>query len=211
MEIRQAIEYEQKEGIIKPSNDDSGYLYFDPLGIVTFADLVTNMAKHAVPTIRKRGFENFLKHHQHETFKFKKGKILVVQDAKYDKSEWHIAEKLAKSGQIVLFPKQGDLGKGRKNDVYLYDPKTYIQTKTELKSLFGYTAEVIRSQLISGSGQAGVIAYDIQSGIKKNWLIEGLRNGWNDNLKFVMLNYKGQWHQLSRKEVFSETIYKTLK
>ena len=57
------------------------------------------------------------------------------------------------------------------------DAKTYIKRKVELKVLFGETAETVKKQLISGSGQASVVAYDIQSGIKKNWLIEGLRSG----------------------------------
>ena len=95
--------------------------------------------------------------------------------------------------------------------MYLYDAKTCIQQKVELKVLFGTTAKTLESQLISGSGQASVIAYDIQSNIKKNWLVEGLRSGWNENLRTVMINYKGQWYQFDKKDVFDENIYKILK
>ena len=70
---------------------------------------------------------------------------------------------------------------------------------------------IIYGRFLSGSGQASVIAYDIQSNIKKNWLVEGLRSGWNENLRTVMINYKGQWYQFDKKDVFDENIYKILK
>jgi hypothetical protein len=66
--------------------------------------------------------------------------------------------------------------------------------------------------MINGSGQAPVIAYDIQSGIKKNWLIEGLRSGWTKKgLREVMLNYKGQWYIIDYDLLFSDNIYKFIK
>jgi hypothetical protein len=58
MEERDKVEYPQKEGIIK--SDTSGTLYFDPLSIKTFADLITNMTKRVTPDIRKKGLENYL-------------------------------------------------------------------------------------------------------------------------------------------------------
>lgn len=139
----------QQEGIIKSISDKSGYLYFDPLQIKTFSDLTTNMAKKVVVPLRKKGLENFLKNNKHETFDYEtkngtKTHIWAVAGSEYNKTEYHIAEKLAKSGQHVLFPNQGDLGKGRKNDVLVYDAKTYIQRKVELKSLFGHSAETLR-------------------------------------------------------------------
>lgn len=206
---------EQKEGIVKSNDDEVGYLYFDPMGIASFADLVACMAKRVAPAIRKRGLEYFLSKNEHKTFIVQGGKvkanIYVMQGAQYNERELHVAEKLTKAGFHVLFPCQGDLGRGRKHDVMLYEVNTYIQHKVELKSLFGSTAETVKQQLISGSNQARKIAYDIQSNIKKSWLIEGLRSGWSNKLKVVLLNYKGQWYQLGKKEVFSETIYKILK
>jgi hypothetical protein len=209
-------EFLQNEGIIKPEKDISGILYFDPLTVKTFSDLVTNMVKKVSIPVRKKGLENYLANNRHETFEYKtvsgiKANIWVIKGAKHDDTEFHTAEKLARAGNHVLFPSQIDLGQGRKNDIYLYDAKTFIQQKVELKALFGETAEVIKSQIVSGSGQASVIAYDIQSNIKKMWLIDGLRGGWNKNLKTVFLNYKGQWYQLNSKIVFSEEIYKVLK
>jgi len=206
----------QQEGIIKKISGDSGHLNFDPMQINTFADLTVNMVKRVAISIRKRGLENYLANNEHEVFAYKtaSGKktfIWTVQGAEYSDTEFQIAEKLAKSGQHVLFPKLKDLGKGRKNDVYLYDSKTYIQQKVELKALFGTTAKTLESQIISGSGQASIIAYDIQSNIKKNWLIAGLRSGWNKNLRSVMINYNGQWYQIDYDLLFSDNIYKFLK
>jgi hypothetical protein len=134
-----------------------------------------------------------------------------MEGAVYTETEFHITGKLARAGYHVVFPNKGDLGKGRKNDVYLYDAKTYIQQKVELKSLFGHTADAVKSQIISGSGQAGIIAYDIQSNIKKNWLIEGLRSGWSNNTKTILLSWKGQWYQISKVLLFTQDIYHTLK
>jgi len=208
--------YMQEEGVIKPAIVTSGTLYFDPLGIKTFADLTANMVKKVSIPIRKKGLVNFLANNIHKAFTYKtvsgkKTSIWAIQGADYSDTEFQIAEKLARSGQHVLFPNQGDLGKGRKNDVYLYDAKTYVQQKVELKYLSGTTAVTVKNQLIGGSGQANIIAYDIQSNIKKNWLIEGLRSGWNSNLKTVMLNYKGQWYQVDYDLLFSDSIYTFLK
>ena len=206
----------QKEEIIQTNTEISGALYFDPTGIMTFFDLTTGMVKKIAPSIRKKALENYLKNNEHDTYtyKTKNGLTTYIWDIKgsdYNETEFHISEKLAKSGQHVLFPKQGDLGKGRRNDVYLYDDKTYIQQKVELKSLSGHTAESVRSQLISGTGQAGVIAYDVQSNIKKNWLIDGLRNGWSDETKKVLLNWKGQWYEINSKIIFDKKIYNWLR
>ena len=210
------VEYKQKEGIIISEKDASGMLYFDPLGIKTFADLTANIVKKVSTPIRKKGLENFLANNKHETRSYKtvsdkKTNIWIMEGAKYDATELHISEKLAKSGQHVLFPKQSDLGAGRKNDIYLYDAKTYIQTKAELKSLFGESPETLKSQLISGTGQAGVIAYDIQSNIKKMWLIDGLRKGWGKETKKVLLNYKGQWYEIDRNKLYSDWLERNLK
>ncbi|MFV0390933.1 MAG: hypothetical protein ACK5KP_03475 [Paludibacteraceae bacterium] len=134
-----------------------------------------------------------------------------MQNAEYNQTEFQIAEKLVKANYHVVFPNQSDLGKGRKNDVYIYDTKTYMQTKVELKSLFGNTAESVKSNLISGSEQSGVVAYDIQSGIKRNWLIQGLRQGWSDDTKKVMLNWKGRWYEIEKDLLFSKDIYRYLR
>ena len=207
---------QQKEGIIKPKKDTSGMLYFDPLGIKTLYDLTTNMVKKVAPSIRKAGLENYLKHNEHETevFKTKSGiktNIWTVKGSKYEEFEYHIAEKLAKSGQHVLFPDKGDLGNGRRNDVFLYDAKTYYQQKVEFKSLFGDSYEAIKSNMISGSEQSSIIAYDIQSNIKKIWLIKGLKHGWTKSMKKVMINYNGQWYEFDRNRLYDGWLEENLR
>ncbi len=210
--VRDKIIYEQKKGINEgnDNNGDDGALYFDPTGIKTFADLTTNMVKKISVKIKKQGLENYLRQNEHSVFKFKNGNVYTLKGSKYNDAEFKTAEKLAKTGYHVVFPKQGDLGDGRKNDVYIYDAKKYIQRKVELKSLYGETAERVKNQIISGSGQAEVIAYDIQSGIKRNWLIKGLREGWNSDTKSVLINWKGQWYEINKEKLFDQSIYKML-
>ena len=85
-----------------------------------------------------------MKYNEHDTYKYKTKSglttnVWVIKGSQYNETEFQIGEKLAKTGQHVLFPNQGALGKERKNDVFLYDAKTYIQQKVELKSLSGHT------------------------------------------------------------------------
>ena len=206
---QEKLEYPQKEGIIKSYQSTAETLYIYTFGIKTFTDLTSGMIKKIAPEIRKKMLENYLACNEHETFNYKtingtKTSIWIIEGARYDATEFHIAGKLAKSGQHVLFPNHGALSDGRKNDVYLYDAKTYVQQKVELKALFGETAEALKSQIISGSGQANIIAYDIQSNIKRNWLIDGLRGGWGKNLKTVLLNWKGQWYEINREYAYKK-------
>ena len=107
----------QKEGIVKPGDGQSSVLYFDLTGIRTFLDLTASMVEKVTPGIRKKAIENYLKHNEHDTFKYKTKSgldtnIWDIHGSEYNLTEYHIAEKLAKSGQHVLFPNQGDLGKG---------------------------------------------------------------------------------------------------
>ena len=179
--------------------------------IQTFTDLVSVLSKRKDAVYRKQYFGHYFLRNHHRLFEYPNGNIYVLKGAVYSDTEFHVAEKLTKAGYHVVFPGQGDLGKGRKHDVFLYDSKTFIQQKAELKSLFGSTAESVKTRLISGSEQAGLIVYDIQSGIKKNWLIEGLRHGWHDNLKTILLNWKGQWYEINNRLLFDKKIYGLLK
>ena len=209
MNLTDNVDNEQEEGILTPENDASGSLFFDPTGILSFADLSVNMVKKVSIQIRKQGLENFLANNKHKTFEYKTKSgfttnIWTMEGAIFNDTEFHISEKLAKSGQHVLFPSHSDLGTGRKNDLFLYDAKTYIQQKVELKALFGTSLETLKSQIISGTGQASVIAYDIKSNIKKNRLIDGLRGGWGKDTKKILLNWKGQWYEIDKEHVFKK-------
>ncbi len=183
----------------------------DKNNVQTFTDLMAVSAKRNDPVYRRLCFEYYFSNVKHRLFEYPDGNIYILTGAVYSDTEFHIAEKLTKTRYHVVFPSQRYLGKGRKHDVFLCDSKTFILQKAELKSLFGHTAETVKRQLSSGSEQAGIIIYDIQSVIKKNWLIDGLRKGWTINLKTIILNYKGQWYQIDKKTVFADIIYKMLK
>lgn len=204
--IRDRIVYPQKHGI-KKVEDTSGILYSDVTG---FADFSSKMGKKVSEKVKKQLFNHYLKNNEHKVYKYKKGNVYAMSHAEFNDTEFHVAEKLAKAGYHVVFPNQSDLGKGRKNDVFVYDTKTYFQRRVEIKSLFGDTADTVKKQIISGTGQAGIIAYDIQSGIKRNWLIKGLREGWSKDTKSVLVNWKGQWYEIDKEDLFSQDIYKTL-
>ncbi|WP_418894225.1 hypothetical protein [Limibacterium fermenti] len=210
--LRDKVAYAQKEGVNVSGNDKHGFgtLNFDPTGIKTFIDLTTHLSKKVSSKIKKEGLETYLGNNAHETFDYGKGKIYTMEGSEYNPAEFHIAEKLEKAGNHVIFPNQGDLGKGRKSDIWIYDAKTYYQRQVEMKSLFGNSYETVSKQLSSGSGQSSIVAYDIQSGIKKNWLIKGLREGWSKNTRAVLLNWKGQWYELSKKKIFSDEIHRLL-
>ena len=186
-------------------------LYFEPDSIKTFSDLLFYLSKKATPAVRKKGFENYLSQNRHQVYCCKNGNLYVMSGAKYNDTEFHIAEKLTAAGYHILFPNQGDFGKGRKNDVYIYDTKIYTQHKVELKSLFGKTAEVVKSQLICGAEQAEFIVYDVQSSISAQWFIRGVRQGWSKNICKILVNWHGQWYEFIKKDVFSRKIYKILK
>ena len=186
-------------------------LHFDPTSIKTFNDLVFNLSKKALPALRKKGFENYLSRNNHRVYPCKNGNIYVMKGAKYNDTEFHIAEKLTAAGYHVMFPNSGDLGKGRKNDVYIYDTKTYLPHKTELKSLFGNTADTVKSQLVCGAEQADVIVYDIQSSISAQWFVKGMRQGWSKNIHKILVNWRGQWHEFNKNNIFNNEIHKALK
>jgi hypothetical protein len=140
--------------------------------------------------------------------------------SEYNQTEKQTAIKLTKADYLVVFPNkghinrikkmEGDTGK-RKNDVYIYDKKTYMQRKVDLKTCGTPSAKAIREHIISGSGQAPVIVLDIMGKTFAENIIKGFRRGWSDNTKSVLLNYKGQWYELDRDKVFSKWIKENIK
>ncbi|MDR0866710.1 MAG: hypothetical protein LBO74_17515, partial [Candidatus Symbiothrix sp.] len=64
---------------------------FDPSEIRTFTDLIDKLSKKAVPAVRKKGFENYLRNSKYKVFEYKEGNIYAIQGAKYNESEFHIA------------------------------------------------------------------------------------------------------------------------
>ena len=179
--------------------------------IQTFTDLVSVLSKRKDAVYRKQYFGHYFLRNHHRLFEYPNGNIYVLKGAVYSDTEFHVAEKLTKAGYHVVFPGQGDLGKGRKHDVFLYDSKTFIQQKAELKSLFGNTARRVKEQLIYGSGQASIVVYDVQSNISPLWLKEGLKQGWSKNLYKILINWKGQWYEVNKDKLYNGWIERQIK
>lgn len=57
---------------------------------------------------------------------------------------------------------------------------------------------------MKGSEQAPVVVLDVQGQVKRLDLIKGIRDGWSKGTKAVLLNYKGQWYEVSREFAFKK-------
>jgi hypothetical protein len=217
--IQTETEYPQKSGIIGEKTDKkfavSGALMLDPLLINTMAELVDAFKEKVSFTIYKKAFNNMLKNEEYE----KKGDVYFMKNAVYNKTEAHSAEKLTKAGYFVVFPNQKQINEikkleadksNRKNDIYIYHKRTYFQKKVDLKTINGGSSKAIQEQIISGSGQAPVLALDIQAGVSKNNLITALRNGWTKEIKSLLINWKGRWYEIDKDLLFSKSIYNYL-
>ena len=209
----------QKEGII----GKEGFALFaakgllsDPMQVNSFLSLIDFMRVKAAPQFRKIAFELAMKNERYE----REGDVFYMEGAAYNQTEKQTAEKLTKAGYFVVFPsgqhireikiKENDASE-RKNDVYIYDKKTYKQKKVDLKTTNGASIETISRHITSGSGQAPVIAIDIIGDISKQNLIKAIRAGWAKETKTLMVNYRGQWYELDKEKVFSGWIFDNIK
>lgn len=181
----------------------------DPFGVNSFLSLYNFMREKVAPQLRKIAFERAMLAEKHK----REGDVFFMEGSKYSQIEAKTAEKLTKAGYSVVFPGEAHIKKiktlegdktRRVNDVYLYDKKTYIQLKADLKTLGNVSVETVAQHIKSGSGQAPVVVLDITGKISKTDLITGLRKGWNDDVKTVLLNYKGQWYHLDEARVYDK-------
>jgi hypothetical protein len=184
-------------------------LLADPFAVNSFLELIDFMRKNVAPQLRKFAFERMIAGEQF----IREGDVFYMNGAEYDSTESQTAQKLVKAGYFVVFPGRGQIKaikkaendtSKRKNDCYLYDKKTYAQSKIDLKSSGEPSVESIAYHISSGSGQAPVIALDITGKISKKNLIKGIRSGWTNDTKRVLLNYKGQWYELNKKKAFDD-------
>jgi hypothetical protein len=138
-----------------------------------------------------------------------------MSGSEYSETESQTAQKLTKAGFFVIFPGKGQIKaikklegdeSQRKNDCYIYDKKTYVQNKVDLKSSGESSIKSISYHISSGSGQAPIVVMDITGKISKKKLIAGIRAGWVSDTKRILLNYKGQWYELNKKKVFGDWI-----
>ncbi|MDR1023161.1 MAG: hypothetical protein LBL94_07835 [Prevotellaceae bacterium] len=202
----------QKSGIIGKEEStalaDKGLLS-DPMMVNSFLSLVDFMRVKAAPQLRKIAFDLAMKNERYR----RENDVFYMEGFLYSRAEKQTAEKLAKAGYYVVFPsvkhikdikiKENDTS-ARKNDVYIYDKKTYIQRKVDLKTVNGASPEAISSHIASGSGQAPVVAVDIIGKISKQNLIDAIRSGWAKNTREVLLNYKGQWYEINKEKAFDK-------
>lgn len=204
--INEPIKKEVKEKILAS----------DPLGVNVLKDAINTLSKKMSPSIRKKIFDKLVDTYKPIYVSKSKngGSIFTVEGSRYNLTELDTAKSLAESGQHIIFPNDGffDKRKGNKvkrNDIFAIDTKTYYQQKIELKALTGKSADSIAKQL--QKGQAPVVAYDILSTIKKMELINGLRLGWNSDIKKVLIKWNGRWYEFEKDNLFSSNIYKYLK
>lgn len=216
------FEYKQKNGLIVEKERSfalRGVLLSDPLQVNSFLKLVDFMREKAVPKVRRIAFDNMIKNES--LLSINTGSdVFVMKNAKPNETELHSAEKLTKAGYFVVFPNDKQIKKikkienstdARKNDIYIYDKKTYVQSKVDLKTVNSGSKETIAQHIISGSGQAPVIVMDIQGGTTRWNLIKGIRSGWGSDTKRIIVNWKGQWYSLDKNQAFGKYIEEKIK
>jgi hypothetical protein len=184
-------------------------LLSDPLLVNSFLKLYDFMKQKAIPKYREIAFNKMLENEKYT----RDGDVIFMEGSEYDEIEKQSAAKLTKAGFYVVFPGKGQIKNikkldedksSRKNDIYIYDKKTYNQRKADLKTVNGASPKAISDHIISGSGQAPVIAMDIIGKISKNNLIDAIRSGWAKNTKIILLNYRGQWYEINKDKVFDK-------
>jgi hypothetical protein len=209
----------QKSGVIGKEGFTSlaaKGLLSDPMMVNSFISLIDFMRVKTAPQLRKIAFDLAMKNERYK----RENDVFYMDGSVYNRTEKQTAEKLTKAGYYVVFPsghhikqiklKENDIT-DRKNDVYIYDKKTYKQRKVDLKTVNGAAPESISQHIISGSGQAPVIAIDIIGNINKQNLIKAIRSGWAKETKIVIVNYRGQWYELDKKKVFGNWIDENIK
>jgi hypothetical protein len=189
-------------------------LLLDPMGVNSLLSLIDFMKNKVAPQLRKIAFENMLKSEKYT----KEAGVYFIKGAVYNKTEKQTAIKLSKTEYYVVFPsisqikaiKKSAEDKDKKiNDVYLYDKKTYLQYKADLKTPGDPAIKTISEHISSGSQQAPVIILDITGKVAKKDLIKGIRDGWTKTTKVILLNYKGQWYEIKKENIFKQNWLET--
>ena len=209
----------QKEGIVGKEDFTAlaaKGLLSDPMQVNSFLSLIDFMRVKAAPQLRKIAFDLAMKNERYK----RENDVFYMDGSTYNRTEKQTAEKLTKAGYFVVFPSEQHI-KGikikendtdaRKNDVYIYDKKTYKQKKVDLKTVNGASPETISQHIISGSGQAPIIAVDIVGNIGKYNLIKAIRSGWTKETKIVMVNYNRQWYEIDKAKLYNNWMELNIK
>lgn len=174
--------------------------------------LINNSINKNVLKNRKNIFEKMM---LEASYQLVGDSILVMVGAKPNETELQTAEKLAKTDQFfIVFPSDGQIKEikaftkeqgERKNDLYLVDKKTFKAIAVDIKTCGDPSPETIIAHLAEGVNQAPNLILDITGKTSKTNLIKGLRGGWSKRLRFLYLNYHGQWHLLDKAKVFDKS------
>ena len=182
-------------------------------------DLVDKSERKALLKDRKSAFEKMM---EEESYQIRCDDIIIMKGARPNETELQTAEKFAKTNEyFVIFPNDGqikevrslsdDIGEKR-NDVFLIDKVTFKTIAADIKTCGNPSVETIIAHLSGGVNQAPNLILDITGKVNKIKLVKGLRGGWSKRLKFLYLNYHGQWYLLDKAKVFDRTLLtKTLK
>ena len=199
-------------GLFRASSGSLGRLMSDVFGLSSLAWMVDKGLRKTVLKIRKSGFEELLAKESNQRIE---NNIIVMTGAKPNETELQTARKLAKTNEFfIIFPNDGQIkevhsllketGKKR-NDVYLIDKVTYKTIIVDIKTCGNPSVETIIAHLSEGVNQAPNIILDITGKISKLKLIKSLRGGWSKQLKFLYLNYHGQWYLIDKSKVFDKS------
>jgi hypothetical protein len=184
-------------------------LLSDPFLVNSFLELIDFMRQKVAPQLRKQAFERMLTREVYT----KEGDVFYMKGADFNITEQQTAQKLSKAGYFVVFPGKGQIKKikeqeadtdKRKNDVYIYDKKTFLQKKVDLKTTGNPSIKTVSEHIRSGSGQAPVIALDITGKMSKTDLIQAIRKGWTMGTHTILLSYNGKWYDINHTRAFDK-------
>lgn len=214
-EVREKLVYPQKENVVGKKGFEPlamrDVALFDPLQVNSLLKVVDKFREKVAPQIRKKAFKNMLKYEEYS----KHGDTYIMKGAEYNDREFQTAQKLSKikDGYIVVFPSKGQLKEIKElekskdafiNDVYLFDKKTYVLKKADLKEVSGGSKEAIKNHVISGSVQAGFVVMELGNTVNRWNFIKGIRLGWGSNTKGVIANWRGQWYEIDKIKAFDD-------
>lgn len=185
----------------------------------SLADLVDKSERKALLKDRKSAFDTMV---EEGSYQIRNDNIIIMSGAKPNETELQTAEKLAKTNEYYLvFPNDGQIKEVRsltkeigekRNDVFLIDKVTLKTIAADIKTCGNPSVETIVAHLSGGVNQAPNLILDITGKVSKIKLVKGLRGGWSKRLRFLYLNYHGQWYLLDKAKVFDRTLLtKTIK
>lgn len=122
------------------------------------------------------------------------------------------ATKLTTEDYDVVFMPEGFFSRHEKRfDVLLC--RDHVSFEADLKCITSTNPDTIGKRIKEGSLQAPRLVLDIQSGIGRKDLIQGLKTGCerNDLLKEILLFYNHRFYRLFISQILSKKIYDIVK